>query len=266
MAPCGKHGADFEGQACTICKPAPGPGLLAAAAAGAAFVWSPNATGSGETLAPRGTGREAITAGTLTVGSWTIVGGARTDAKARREVEAAIAAVEVLRRRAARHGQGPDAPKLDVVDRARAMFEPGQVPLGGAVGDLVLDMIGEIERLRGTSTPPSSRAGIRFADLQTVDQARLAEIASTPGGAPVSTTRLMVLRLIEPNAAHDGRYVLTAGGQAAIDEWREADILARQTTLVSDLTAEVARHAQALAAINTTFQEIEAQRPHRSRA
>lgn len=247
----------------TPTKP-PGPGLQAAAAAGAAFAWSPNVSGTGETMAPRGIERDAITAGILTPGTWSIIGGARDDARARAEVQAAVIAVEALRRSiAARAGRGADAPPIDVIERARALFAPDQVPLRSVVGDLLLDMIGEIERLRGTSTPGG--APPRFYDLQSADQVKLVDIERASNGSPYGTTRLQVLRLIEEREIPGGgrHYFLTPAGQRVLDDWREAETRARQGALLRGLTAEAARHAQVLAGINTEFQAAEAQGPRR---
>lgn len=226
--------------------------MPAAAAAGVAFACTPNPTG--ETIA-RGLGCDTLMARVLTSGGWTLTGGTDGAARARREVQAAMIAVETLRRSIApRAGRGVDAPPIDVIERARALFAPGQVPIGGAVGDLLLDMIGEIERLRGTSTPPTA-GGIRFTDLLPQDQAKLVEVEAAERGVCHVTLRLITLRLVESSAVHDGRYVITDTGRRVVDDWRADSARAQQAALVHKLTAEVARHAQALAAVNAALQE-----------
>lgn len=245
-------------------RAAVGPGVQAAAAAGVAFAWTGS---SGVTrMVPRGIGRDEIRATILTPGGWSIIGSARDDARASREVQAAVIAVETLRRSiAARAGRGADAPKLDVVERARALFEPGQVPLGGTVGDLVLDMIGEIERLRGTSTPPADGGiRIRFTDLLPADQVKLIDFAQAgEQGLYAKADRLIMLRLIEHRSSPSGLlYFITPTGQRVLDDWRAAGVTA-QATFADELQAEAERHTKALAAITATFKETDAQQRRR---
>lgn len=52
---------------------------------------------------------------------------------------------------------------LDVVERARELWPPGKVSPSSVVGNLVLDMIKEIERLREAAPPPVTAAPTTIA-------------------------------------------------------------------------------------------------------